>query len=190
MQFRLPRVRNPKLPRITRFYYHRILPRRDDPQAVAWSVALGVFIGIFPTLGVAVALTVAACELFKLPKLPGVLSSFIAIPPTIFPFFYPLGYAVGRFLLQPGKTEVDLLALFRTINFSNMFDVLQTLIQRAGAHFVAFLFGMVIVAAVFAALFFFLTLAVMRVKRSRLLRSRKARSELGNLPEKTVLDMF
>ena len=76
-----------RVTRISRVYFNRMFPKRMDALKVALSVFLGVFIGIMPTIGIAIILTVAACALFKLPKVPGVLSSFVANPLTQFGFF-------------------------------------------------------------------------------------------------------
>ena len=78
-----------RVTRISRVYFNRMFPKRMDALKVALSVFLGVFIGIMPTIGIAIILTVAACALFKLPKVPGVVSSFVANPLTQFGFFYP-----------------------------------------------------------------------------------------------------
>ena len=56
------RLKQPKLQRLGRLYWHRMLPRRDEPHDVALSVAIGVFIGILPTFGVALILT--GCMLY------------------------------------------------------------------------------------------------------------------------------
>ncbi len=52
--------------RIARVYFNRMFPRRHDAYKVAFSVAVGVFIGIWPTLGIAIILTVAACAALRL----------------------------------------------------------------------------------------------------------------------------
>ena len=82
--------------RISRVYFNRLFPKRMDALEVALSVFVGVFIGVWPTIGVAIILTVALCALFKLPKVPGVISSFVANPVTQFGFFYPSGYFLGK----------------------------------------------------------------------------------------------
>ena len=169
------RLKQPKLQRLGRLYWHRMLPRRDEPHDVALSVAIGVFIGILPTFGVALVLTIAVLELLKLPKLPGCISSFIAVPPTIFPFFYPLGYWVGRRIVYTAPLDLDLLATLKAMNFGNTLSTLKTLAAVAGDHLLAFVVGTAIVAACFAVLFYALAYWAMRVKRSRFLLSRLER---------------
>jgi uncharacterized protein (DUF2062 family) len=95
------RIRESRGIRLRRYAFNRLFPKRRTPMEVALSVAIGIFIGILPTWGIALILTIAVLALLRLPKAPGALSSFIAIPPTIFAFFYPLGYGlVSGFLNQ------------------------------------------------------------------------------------------
>jgi uncharacterized protein (DUF2062 family) len=89
------RVKAHRLIRLFGYVKHRLFPKRRQPWEVALSVAIGVFVGILPTWGFALFLTLGVLALVRLPKAPGALSSFIAIPPTIFPFFYPVGYWIG-----------------------------------------------------------------------------------------------
>ena len=59
-----------KYKRLSRIYYNRMFPKRQDALKVAWSVAAGVFIGIWPTIGIAIILTVAFCAVFRLLPVP------------------------------------------------------------------------------------------------------------------------
>ena len=78
---------NPRYVRIFRVNFNRMFPVRQDALKVAFSVAAGVFIGIWPTIGVAILLTIAFCSVFRLPKIPGTVASFVANPLTQFGFF-------------------------------------------------------------------------------------------------------
>ena len=59
------RKQESKYKRLSRIYYNRMFPRRQDALKVAWSVFIGVFIGVWPTIGLAIILTVALCALFR-----------------------------------------------------------------------------------------------------------------------------
>ena len=144
----------PKYKRLSRIYYNRMFPRRHDALKVAWSVAAGVFIGIWPTIGVAILLTLAFCALFRLPKVPGVVSSFVANPFTQFGFFYPAGYALGCWIYHPGKISFDFLGEFERISFRNCIVILKNLWVNAADHLIAFMIGITIVAAIGGFIFF------------------------------------
>lgn len=141
---------------------------------MAFSVFLGVFIGLLPTLGIALIITAIVAQLFRVPKGPGLLASFIAIPPTLFLFFYPLGYfAIGLPLVKPPSVDFDFLAEIERMNLMTVGDVASHLWQNARGHLLAFLVGMTIVAAVTGILAFIATYVVMENKRK--LRSERRR---------------
>ena len=148
------RRQEPKFKRLSRIYYNRMFPRRQDALRVAFSVAAGVFIGIWPTIGVAILLTLAFCAAFRLPKVPGVVASFVANPVTQFGFFYPAGYYIGCSMIHPDKINFDFLSEMEGLSFKNCVTVVRNLLQNAPDHFLAFMIGITIVAAVFALAFF------------------------------------
>lgn len=147
------RIKEPRYVRLIRVYLHRLLPHQHDSYRVALSVFFGVWIGVFPTIGVAIPLTLAVCWIFRTPKIPGIVSSFVANPLTQFGFFYPVGYAVGRFMIHPSAIGFDFLRKLETLSFSNFKTLGMELLRDAGSHVVAFLVGMTIVSTVFALLF-------------------------------------
>lgn len=140
--------------RITKYYIHRIFPKHHDSFKVAVSVFIGVFIGILPTLGIALFLTVAVAAFFRVPKIPGLLASFIAIPPTLFLFFYPLGYALGLYLLKPPPANLKFLERISRLTLGNFSAEVQLLWTMARDHVLAFSLGIFLVALLFASLSF------------------------------------
>src|SRR5574344_741302 len=160
--------------RIARIYFNRMFPRRHDAYKVAFSVAVGVFIGIWPTLGIALILTVAACAALRLPKVPGLVASFIANPLTQFGFFYPAGYITGSWILKPKHISFDFLHQLEGLSFSNFKEVLSYLWVNAADHLLAFLLGITIVAAVFAFVFFWIAYGVVTYRKRRHLELKNA----------------
>ncbi len=139
--------------RISRVYFNRMFPKRMDALQVALSVFLGVFIGIMPTIGIAIILTVAACALFRLPKVPGVVFSFVANPLTQFGVFYPSGYYIGKQILSPEEIKFDFLHELEGLSFSNCTEVVSKLWTEASGHVLAFLLGITIVSFIFGLAF-------------------------------------
>ena len=167
--------------RTAKYYYHRLFPRHERSLPVAVSVALGVFIGLMPTLGIALILTAIATHLCGVPKGPGILASFIAIPPTLFLFFYPLGYfGVGLPLVHPAAVHFDFLARIRGVSLLTVAELGEQLWYNARGHLMAFLVGMTIVSAGFAALSFAVTYAIMELKRKNR-QARRARARNGRV---------
>jgi uncharacterized protein (DUF2062 family) len=160
--------RRRSISRTLRYYYHRLFPRHEGSVAVATSVFLGVFIGVMPTLGIALILTAIACQLARVPKGPGLLASFIAVPPTLFFFFYPLGYfGVGIPLMHPPALHFEFLAEIERLSMVNVAEIAGRLWRDAREHLIAFLVGMTVVAFVTGVVAFIATFLVMERKRRR-----------------------
>ena len=159
--------RGNKWERTFRYYYHRIFPRKRTAYEVGLSVFLGVFIGILPTIGIAIPLTMLACHFFKVPKIPGVISSFVAVPFTLFPFFYPLGLTVGVFLLDPPETSFDFLEQFSKLRMDNIPEIMGPIFTEASQYLFAFLLGISIVALVFGLALGFSSSLLMKLKHQK-----------------------
>lgn len=129
-----------------RSFYRALFPEGQSAAMVAVSVFLGVFIGVFPTIGFALPLTAFATSLLRLPKGPGLVASFVATPPTLFMFFYPLGYLLGTKLTAPPAVKLQLLVELRRLAPSTVREVLGGLWRDARLHVLAFVLGMVIVS--------------------------------------------
>jgi hypothetical protein len=70
----------------------------------------------------------------------------VATPPTLFMFFYPLGYLLGKKLTAPPAVNVQLLAELRRLTPSTVRDILGGLWRDASPHVLAFMLGMIIVS--------------------------------------------
>ncbi|MFT3923940.1 MAG: DUF2062 domain-containing protein [Myxococcales bacterium] len=171
---RAPRRRS--FSRTLRYYAHRLLPRHGHSGRVAWSVALGIWIAVLPTLGIALALTALAAHIARVPKGPALVSSFVATPPTLFLFFYPLAYfGVGLPLLRPAAVQVDLLAEVQKLTLTNAGEISTRLWHDARGHVIAFLFGVLVVATATAAMGFGASYLLMEQRRRVRLAARAER---------------
>lgn len=131
--------------------YRALFPDGQSAFVVAASVFVGVFIAVMPTFGIALPLTVFATAYLRVPKGPGLIASFIATPPTLLFFFYPLAYLLGEKLTlaaEPSAKALTALREFAPVSPPDLF----TMGEQAGAHVAAFLVGTLIVALLTAAL--------------------------------------
>ena len=158
---------NSRSARISRVLFNRMFPKRLDALKVAFSVSIGVFIGIIPTIGVAILLTVAICAAFKLPKVPGVVSSFVANPFTQFGFFYPVAYVIGSWFVSPGKIAFNFLDELEGLSFRNFTRVMAHLWENAADHLLAFMIGITILAFAFALVFFGIAYFVVSYRKKK-----------------------
>lgn len=161
--FGFNRFKSPKFTRAISYYQHRMLPRKQQPHEVAFAVAIGVWIGVMPTIGIAILLTLPVCHLMKLPKIPAVLGSMVANPLTQFTIFYPSGYFLGKIILPP-VTNFDFLERFSELSWSNYGEIAIEFLGEAKDHFFAFLVGMVIVSTLFGTLFYLIIYTLMNKK--------------------------
>ena len=90
------------LRRVLRYHWLKFLRLQEDPRKLAWGMALGVFIGITPTIPFHMvgALTLAA--LFRISPVTAFIGIQIGNPLTVVPI-YIAAYKVGQFLLHRGK---------------------------------------------------------------------------------------
>ncbi|MGL1903237.1 MAG: DUF2062 domain-containing protein [Fibrobacterales bacterium] len=167
-----------KITRAVRYYRYKLFPRDQQSFPVALSIFLGVWIGVMPTIGIAIALTVLVCKIIHIPVIPGVTSSFIANPATQFPLFYPGGYAIGTAIIDPPPFEF--LTIFQKISQGFSLTELQSygetlrglaaLASENTLHFVSFMVGMTVLATIIGGICFFASLYYMEnLKKNRLI---------------------
>ncbi len=93
------------LPRILRYHWLKFLRLQEDPRKIAWAMALGVFIGITPTIPFHLVAALSLAALLRLSPVIAFIGIQIGNPLTIAPI-YVTAYKVGQFLLYRGKPLV------------------------------------------------------------------------------------
>lgn len=86
-----------RMRRWLRLQYLRFLRSDASPHKAAVGLAVGVFIGIFPTFGLGALLAVGLALLFRFSKVSSVIGSAIMNPITS-PFFWGLSFTLGSWL--------------------------------------------------------------------------------------------
>jgi uncharacterized protein (DUF2062 family) len=81
--------------RSLRFFYLRLLRLKGQPEEVAGGMAIGVFIGMTPTVPLYTVLAVLIAFIMRKSKLAAALGVWIANP-FFLPFIYILDYKVGQ----------------------------------------------------------------------------------------------
>jgi glycosyltransferase involved in cell wall biosynthesis len=93
---------------IKRFFFEDLLESQDSPQKKAFSIALGVFIGISPLWGFHTALVLFFAVVLQLNKVISFAFSNVSLPPFI-PFIIFMSLKVGSFVLgepQPSFANI------------------------------------------------------------------------------------
>ena len=83
--------------RAFRLFYLRILRLRGQPEEVAGGMAIGLCIGLTPTVPLHMVLAVLIAFLLKKSKLAAALGCWVANP-FMLPFIYILDYKVGQMI--------------------------------------------------------------------------------------------
>lgn len=80
-------------------FYDRFLSLKGEPRAIAMGMAVGIFIGITPTIPFHTALIVLWSLLRKYNLTAAYLGSWLISNPLTIPFLYLSQYELGRYLL-------------------------------------------------------------------------------------------
>ncbi|MBI5233576.1 MAG: DUF2062 domain-containing protein [Deltaproteobacteria bacterium] len=91
-----------KLKRWYRLTYLKILRIDDPPEMIARGAAIGAFMGVLPTFGVGIILSIFGAFILRANKASAVLGTFIMNPITT-PLFWSLSLATGGLMLGHGK---------------------------------------------------------------------------------------
>lgn len=146
----------------------RVKRLEGDPHDVALGLAIGVFIGITPTIPFHTALAIAFSFFFGASKVAAALGVWISNPVTI-PIFYYLSYKIGTFL----------------VGMSSPFDIVpRSLIElvRTGADITfAAIVGGVILGIIPGVLTYLLTRRILSVIHSKKLKAKNMTSSATGL---------
>jgi uncharacterized protein (DUF2062 family) len=144
----------------------RLIRVGGDPVHVALGFALGVFLGVFPTFGIGIPLSILLASVFRWNRVSAVLGSLVMNPLTT-PFFWTLSGTLGA-------------AIFR-VNVKNVMtsvqngERLKSLTKGAGIY----LTGNTIIALVTAVLSYFLALRAVTLYRKKRRERKLRRREKG-----------
>jgi len=85
--------------RAFRLWYLRLLRLKGQPEEVAGGVAIGVFVGMTPTVPLHTVLAVLIAYLFRKSKLAAAMGVWVSNP-LFLPFVYLLDYRLGRMITR------------------------------------------------------------------------------------------
>lgn len=150
--------------------YVRFVKIRGHSREIALGIALGVFIGFSPTMGIQTILAVFLAALFGWSKISSAVGVWVTNPFTA-PFLYWVTYQVGATIIG-SKSTVNPEAFLGFVSFTE-------LIHDGPRIFLALLVGGLIVGLPMAALSFVVSRAAVdgyRVRKKRTLRRKQGSS--------------
>lgn len=148
------------LKRTLRYQWLKLLRLQDDPRKLAWGMALGVFIGVTPTVPFHFISILFLAPLLRVSPVAAFLGIQVCNPLTI-PPLYLAAFKVGHFFLHRGAP----LQLPETYDFASCLDLLW----RGG---LALQVGGLIIAIPPAIAAYFLTMWI--IQRYRRLKAHRA----------------
>ncbi|UCE54016.1 MAG: DUF2062 domain-containing protein [Desulfobacterales bacterium] len=94
----IKRKKKDNLQNLLRRVYERFVKIRGQPREIALGFALGIFIGMTPTIGIQIPIAVFFAAIFKWSKISAAFGVWITNPLSA-PFIYSITYIVGSKLL-------------------------------------------------------------------------------------------
>ena len=162
----------------TAFIRFRILHVDDSASSIAGGVAVGLFMGFTPLLGLHMLLALAAAAMLRVNKAVAVLCVWISNPFTLLPIYVP-AYMIGRALLgrfRPASVAVqteqihDILKVFSPVNLLTRFHTaafwkeLASVFAKIGLEITI---GGFILGALAASIGYFVSLVLIRAYRAK-----------------------
>ncbi len=114
--------------RIGKYYYLRFLRLKGDPYSLAFGTAIGVFVGITPTIPLHTAIILVLTFMTRTSTIAGVLSSWLICNPlTYIPIYYfstVVGNALTPYELNWQMIQEVVQALSSSKSIALSFDIL------------------------------------------------------------------
>ena len=137
--------------------YMQFISLKGEPHAIAFGSAIGVFVGITPTIPFHTILILLSCFLLKKNITAGYLGSWVISNPLTIPLLYLVQYRLGKYLL--GDIHAGGLILEHS---------LLNLIRQGWDVFFPLLVGGIVMAPFFAVPTYFITRKIIEnVRKNR-----------------------
>jgi len=159
--------RDHPIKRSLRYFYIRFIRLRGSPEAVAKGMALGVFIGMTPTVGIQIPLALFFAMLLKENQIAAQVGVWVSNPLTTFPI-YTFNFHLGKYII--GGND------FKLPDFSSFHEI----ITLGKDLLLPLAVGSIISAVVASVIAYIITLkiyAAIRRKRTAFLERRREKAK-------------
>jgi uncharacterized protein (DUF2062 family) len=155
--------------RTGRYYYLRILRLKGSPHSLSLGSAIGVFIGITPTIPLHTVIILLLCVLSRSSFMAGLIMSWIVCNPlTYVPIYYlslKIGNVVTPYELNWVKVQAVLDALLSDVSLGAKFQAMMNLGYEA---IIVMLIGGTLLALPFGIASYYLTYySIVKYRRKR-----------------------
>ncbi len=159
-----------KLDRIRKYYFLRFVRLKGDPRSLAFGAALGVFVGITPTMPLHTVVILLLALLTRTSAVAGILASWIVCNPLTYLPIYYFSTVIGNALTPYELNWAKIQKVVEGLASSNGF--LQAVKLVAGIGFeaiIVLLVGGVVLAMPFAVVSYYLAFsAFVKIRAKRL----------------------
>ncbi len=154
--------------RFFRYYYLRFTRLQGDPEEIARGIALGVFIGITPTIPLHTILILAIALLLRAGKIAGVLASYVVSNPFTFFFQYYFSWKIGTWLLPYDLSWERIQSVMDVLSGHASFKTSIEALHRLGGEATAIMLtGGVLLALPFTLASYFISLSFFKSQRRK-----------------------
>jgi uncharacterized protein (DUF2062 family) len=168
---------------IIRKVYERFIRIRGNPREVALGFALGVFVGMSPTIGVQTPIAIFFAALFKWSKLSAAIGVWVSNPLSA-PILYGITYITGAKVLRLDPVF--------NLHLSPTWSMLKVLLQKAPQALAAMTVGGVILGLPLAVICYYLSYAAVEKYqedvRDKLARQKARLADSKDKVKKKVLE--
>ena len=159
--------------RVLYYLYFRIVRLRGTPESIARGVALGVFVGMTPTMGFQMAIGTFIATMLKQNIIATAATVWITNPLTFIPI-YTFNYSVGKWFLSRSGEHVFTEKMFGESMFSSMKNVFNMGWEKVYILW----FGSVVVGIFTSVLLYYISVPVIKkFQGRRRIRRRKKREK-------------
>lgn len=139
-----------------RQFYQQFISLKGDPLSLAWGVAMGVFIGVTPTIPFHTVLIIVFGFLLRKNMTSAYLGSWLISNPLTIPLLYISEYQIGRLIL--GRSGVPI----RFEEYS-----VASILRLGGDIAIPLLLGGLVLAFIFAVPAYFLSYRILSSLRKK-----------------------
>lgn len=88
-----------KIRRWFKYHHFKLIRINDTPENLAWSVVIGVVVGIAPTFGLGIPIILLLSYLFGINRFAGIIGLIVLMNPWTASFFWIGSYVIGAVIL-------------------------------------------------------------------------------------------
>ncbi len=153
-----------------KYYWIRLLRLHDDPFVLARGVAIGVLVGLTPTIPFHTVLIIAFCTVGRGNVLAGLIASILVSNPLTIPLHYYAAWKLGTMLTGFHIPWSEVLQLMDTVKDAGLMDAARFIYLKGIGMMASMLLGGLALSIPFAIAAYLLSLSLYMKRRRQKLR--------------------